>query len=236
MTDLEYTGTELDVLKYSTNYNEWLVNLYKPFIKGDLLEVGCGIGTISQEILKQVPGLKSLTGLEPSQKLRQAYMSDFSDNQGKVTLSGSTLFEIGNQQRYDCILYSNVLEHIEDDNNELIRAASMLKQGGALLIYVPALPFLYSSFDKAIGHYRRYTKSSLDAAFENTRLHVIQKKWVDFPGILSWLIMVKLLNNSPNKNAVLFNDKYIVPLTRLVESKITVPVGKNLLYVAVKAE
>ena len=50
----------------------------------------------------------------------------------------------------------NVLEHIEDDKEELNIAVSKLNQGGHLIILVPAHNELYSKFDKEIGHFRRY--------------------------------------------------------------------------------
>jgi hypothetical protein len=54
-----------------------------------------------------------------------------------------------------------VLEHIEDDKSEPARAIRLLRPGGRLIVLVPAHEALYSRFDKAIGHYRRYDRESL---------------------------------------------------------------------------
>jgi hypothetical protein len=56
-----------------------------------------------------------------------------------------------------------VIEHIEDSTAELRRAVDLLAPGGHLLILVPAFNYLYSPFDKAIGHFRRYDKKILKA-------------------------------------------------------------------------
>jgi 2-polyprenyl-3-methyl-5-hydroxy-6-metoxy-1,4-benzoquinol methylase len=73
----------------------------------------------------------------------------------------STMTDLPASEVFDAVLYVDVLEHIADDLSELRRAAVHLRPGGVLVILVPAHPRLYSAFDAAIGHYRRYTKSML---------------------------------------------------------------------------
>ena len=59
-------------------------------------------------------------------------------------------------KNFDTIMYLNVLEHIENDNKEIVNAYEKLNPNGYLIILVPAHNELYSKFDKAIGHFRRY--------------------------------------------------------------------------------
>jgi hypothetical protein len=59
------------------------------------------------------------------------------------------------------IYTSNVLEHIEDDVNALIKIRERMQQGGKIAIYVPALPILFSDLDRKVGHFRRYKKKEL---------------------------------------------------------------------------
>ena len=54
-------------------------------------------------------------------------------------------------ERFDTILYIDVLEHIDDDLGELARSATHLRPGGHLIVLAPAHQALYSPFDKAIG-------------------------------------------------------------------------------------
>ena len=68
---------------------------------------------------------------------------------------------IPGSDRFDSIVYIDVLEHIDDDGAELRRAASRLRPGGTLVILSPAHQWLFTAFDAAIGHKRRYTKSML---------------------------------------------------------------------------
>ena len=62
--------------------------------------------------------------------------------------------------KYRFIYTSNVLEHIENDLETLVKLRSALSENGKLLIYVPAQPVLFSNFDYQVGHFRRYKKSS----------------------------------------------------------------------------
>ena len=61
------------------------------------------------------------------------------------------------EKKFETILYISVLEHIKDDKDEIDTALSKLKKGGYLIICVPAHNYMYSKFDKEIGHYRRYS-------------------------------------------------------------------------------
>ena len=62
---------------------------------------------------------------------------------------------------FDSILYIDVLEHIEQDQKELEVACTYLNDSGYLIVLAPAYQLLFSEFDEAIGHHRRYSRSSL---------------------------------------------------------------------------
>ena len=61
--------------------------------------------------------------------------------------------------KFNTIMYLNVLEHIEKDKDEIEIALHKLEKGGHLIILVPAHNKLYSNFDKAVGHFKRYEMS-----------------------------------------------------------------------------
>ena len=67
----------------------------------------------------------------------------------------------GDAEPADIIVMHDVLEHLADDAAAARYLGSLLKQGGRLIISVPALPGLFGHHDVLLGHYRRYTKSSL---------------------------------------------------------------------------
>ena len=78
-------------------------------------------------------------------------------------LTGTIADILDRPQRFDAVLYIDVLEHIEDDRGELERATRLLREGGYLIVLSPAHQWLFSPFDEAIGHFRRYDRRSLGA-------------------------------------------------------------------------
>jgi SAM-dependent methyltransferase len=59
------------------------------------------------------------------------------------------------------IVLLDVLEHVSDPVLVLRNAKTVLHQNGAIIVTVPAYQFLFSDWDRALGHYRRYTASLL---------------------------------------------------------------------------
>ena len=135
---------------------------------------------------------------------------------------------------FDSILYINVLEHIQDDRKEITTVYNCLKQNGYACIFVPALPCLYSNFDKKIGHYRRYKKIQLESLFTQDMFEIVKLHYVDFIGIIPWYIFFVLLKKDLDSNSTHLYDTLVVPLIANFEKLIRVPIGKNLILIARK--
>jgi len=136
----------------------------------------------------------------------------------------------------DSILYVNVLEHVEDDSAELASIYSLLRRGGHALIFVPANRWLFGSMDRQLGHYRRYSMAELRDKCEKAGFTVCLASHFDFFGVLPWWVKYCLLRSSAMEPAtVRFYDRWVVPLSRAIETRISPPVGKNLLVVALKS-
>jgi SAM-dependent methyltransferase len=67
-------------------------------------------------------------------------------------------------RRYDVICALDVVEHLEHDAEALRWIAALLRPGGLLILTVPAYQWLFSDHDRALGHYRRYTRARLVGA------------------------------------------------------------------------
>lgn len=63
---------------------------------------------------------------------------------------------------YDLIALLDVLEHVPDDQGSLAAIMTRLKPGGALLLTVPANPWMWSAHDVAHHHHRRYRKAEIE--------------------------------------------------------------------------
>lgn len=138
------------------------------------------------------------------------------------------------ENSFDSVIYVNVLEHIEYDEKELSYVYKSLRQQGYILIFVPALSWLYSDLDKKLGHFRRYHKENLIRLIQNSGFNIIKVKYLDFTGIIPWYIAFVLLKKSITGGYVSLYDRLIVPFTRKIEGVITPPIGKNLLLVGQK--
>ena len=126
-----------------------------------------------------------------------------------------------------------MLEHIEDDVRAVRGARALVREGGHVVMFVPAFPFAYGRFDKAVGHYRRYTKASLREAFEAAGLDLVDLRYVNMPGLASWYVGVRLLRMTVSDSVVVrLWDRTITPLARRLESKRRPPFGQSLLAVA----
>ncbi|MBW3598068.1 MAG: class I SAM-dependent methyltransferase [Planctomycetes bacterium] len=72
------------------------------------------------------------------------------------------------------VVMLDVLEHTPDPVEVLRHARDSLAPGGGVLITVPAYPWLYSNWDKRLGHYRRYTSRELLRQAEEAGLEVVR--------------------------------------------------------------
>lgn len=121
-----------------------------------LLEVGCGTGNVLRELEKCFPGAALLgmdlfyEGLNLAQKRVHSPL-----------VQADLAFPPYNKQ-FDLVGLFDVLEHIKEDNTVLDQLFRVVKPGGWLLITVPADPHLWSYFDVASHHVRRYTLDELD--------------------------------------------------------------------------
>jgi hypothetical protein len=135
----------------------------------------------------------------------------------------------------DTIVYINVLEHVEDDAAELRIMHNSLTERGKICIFVPAVPFLLSDFDRQIGHFRRYSRNELVSKCERAGFKILLARGFDFPGIFPWLVKYRLLRSlTIEQSMVKLYDRLVVPPIRLVETILKPPIGKNLILVAEK--
>ena len=235
---VEYVGKDLEAMDFAVNYHRWILEIMKPFLGKHLVEVGAGTGSFSELLLETAPETLSL--VEPSamvENLRANFRDKTFATDIKIfsNIFAEVAAQIGAEQSPDSLIYINVLEHIEDDRLELEIVHKTLREKGRIFIFVPALPTLFSEFDKHIGHFRRYGKKDLNEKCQNAGFRLILSKYFDVSGILPWLVKYRLLKSTTMESgAVQFYDKFVVPLAKPLESIITPPIGKNLLVVAEK--
>lgn len=223
-------------MDFAENYHRWILEVFKPFVGEHIVEVGAGTGSFSKLLLETNPSTLCL--IEPSEMFRKLQSNvppspSISLHRNIFTLVADQLEQ--SPQRPDTLFYVNVLEHIEDDRAELTTANRVLANGGHICIFVPAMNFLYSDFDKRLGHYCRYKKSDLLRKCEDVGFNIRIARYFDFPGMLPWFIKYRLLRSlTMESNLVRIYDSFAVPMIKRFENLLYPPVGKNLLVVAQK--
>jgi len=233
---ITYDGRDLESMVFAVNYRRWIFDTLLPFLGNRLVEVGAGSGTFSSMLWRTSP--EKLLLVEPSVDMYRKLSERF-QMESSIHLFNATFREVAGhireQHAPNSIVYLNVLEHVEDDLAELHTINKTLTSGGRTLIFVPALQFLMGPFDRAIGHFRRYSKKDLEHKCERAGFRVIFSRYFDVAGVVPWWIKYKLLqSNDLGGSAVRFYDSLCVPVTRGMESLIAPPIGKNLVVVAEK--
>ncbi len=224
--EFKYVGSELDLFEKARNWKAYWSGQIREFIHGDVLEVGAGIGANTK--LFAALDFRQWTCLEPDAEL-VARMETLPDNR-YVSVTG-TMDDLPAEARFDAILYIDVLEHIEDDRAEMTRAAQRLNPGGHLIVLSPAHQFLFTPFDAAIGHFRRYSRKSLRDAAPGT-LRVRRLNYLDAAGMLASAGNRLLLRSAmPTEGQILTWDRLLVPVSRVIDPVLGFRVGKSVLGV-----
>ncbi len=236
-----YPGRELEAMAFAENYHRWILQFFEPFLGAHLVEVGAGIGSFSELILRQ-HACRTLSLVEPSTEMYDqlaAYARRPGRTMTHIETYNATFTEaaphIKEQQPPDSIIYVNVLEHIADDETELRAIHQTLSGGGRLLLFVPALRWLYGSFDERIGHIRRYAKPELEEKLRHAGFKILKSAYFDFLGIAPWWVKYCVFKSpTMESGAVRFYDQYIIPAARRIETRVPPPIGKNIILVAEK--
>jgi trans-aconitate methyltransferase len=221
-----YCGSELEIFEKAHNWKAYLRRFMQPYLMGSVLEVGAGLGANTRQFASL--GFDHWTCLEPDPALLEQIQTGPGLLDRHEFVLGD-LSAVHPSRRFDAILYIDVLEHIADDSGELRRAASHLSPGGALIVLSPAHQWLFSPFDRAIGHYRRYTKESLQAVTP-PQLRREKLVYLDSAGLLASLGNRVLLDQSmPTVAQIHTWDSWLVPCSRWLDRFLGGAVGKSVL-------
>jgi SAM-dependent methyltransferase len=228
---MEYVGDELELFAEALNWKTYLSRQMAPYIGGRVLEVGAGIG-------KNIPLLfndrvSHWLALEPDSRLAATIL----DDPGQIPFRQRTEVRVGttndlsDNETYNTILYIDVLEHIPDDGDEIVRAARHLAPGGHLIVLSPAHQFLFSPFDQAIGHVRRYDRRTLPALTPDG-LRTAMVKMLDSAGFfLSLGNRLAMRSSMPTPGQIRLWDRVFVPISRVLDTVTAFRFGKSILVV-----
>lgn len=225
---MKYTGEDnLEVMKNAVFYNTFLTKIITDEIQSSdqlIVDFGAGNGNMAKLIERKIQ--KKVMCLEPSENMRKYY-----------NIAPASSISDFKKESIDFLYSICVFEHIEDEKSVLQDIKSSLKKNGTLFLYLPAFNCLYSSMDKKVGHYRRYTKKMLYLLFPEDEWQIKNMQYADFLGFFVTLLF-KLIGNKRgtiSKISIFIFDRFIFPFSRIID-KITAGkiLGKNIFICAKK--
>jgi SAM-dependent methyltransferase len=226
-----YVGGELDLFALAKNWKSYIKDETSSYTTGDVLEVGAGIGATTVALHDGTAG--RWTCLEPdhtlARRLKARLRSEFTTATVNVVVGSLRTF--ADRPCVDCILYIDVLEHIEDDRAQIEAAARLVRPSGHIVILAPAHRWLFSEFDKSIGHLRRYHRAGLRSLMPRgwTEEKLI---YMDSIGVLLSLgNVVGLRQSVPTESQIILWNRVCVPVSRFIDRLFCGAVGKSVLAV-----
>jgi SAM-dependent methyltransferase len=232
-TQKPYAADDLETMSEAHRYQAHVFGLVRPHVGSRVLEVGCGIGTmtrqlldVAQEVVCIEPNLNCATraraelGAHPRVAIRICHLEECDRDELQ-------------QRQFDTVVCVNVLEHIEDDVRALALFRDVVvKTGGKVLIFVPAVQALYGPHDAALGHHRRYSKRTLARAFDGAGLDVVAMQYTNPIGLLGWMYNLYISGNTEHTSGqVRIFDRLVAPWALPLERLAPPPIGLSLFAV-----
>lgn len=227
---MEYKGKDvLELMIIAKNYNNAIIDLCLKNIKKNtdtILDFGAGIGTLSEIFRKKKYNVECI---ETDENL-----IDILNDKGFKT---NSTFDCYVDNSIQNIVSFNVFEHIYNDVEILNEIYKKLSINGKFFLFVPAHKFLYSSFDKRLGHFRRYNKKELEYILKDCGYKIEKLFYFDSLGLIFALIY-KLLNKDGTilECQIKLYDKFVYPVSRIIDYITLGLFGKNLVFVLSKDE
>ena len=239
--ELDKEGLEtLQTISAAHNFNEWMFQTIRPHVaEGPVLEVGSGIGNISTFFLENGYSLCL-------SDIRENYCGfleeKFTGHSNLLDILQLDLVHPEFDQKYrdwlgkfSTVFALNVIEHIEDDSKALENIQKLLAPGGRTIILVPAYQSLYNTFDKNLYHYRRYTKATLSAVFNQNKIPILKGFYFNFMGIFGWFLSGKMMKKDTIPGGQMKLYDRLVPIFKVIDRLLLNQIGLSVIVIGEKS-
>ena len=158
--NLHSHAEDLEKIEESDFWSKVKVKLILKKVEGKAaFDVGCGSGRLSKMLLEKG---YSVVAIDNDWKA-----VEITKKKG-ITAFVSDLKDWTTDEKFDCIILGDVLEHIEDDKSAMRKVHGMLTPNGCIVVNVPAYQVLFGKHDIALGHKRRYSNKELKTKLEES--------------------------------------------------------------------
>jgi len=228
----------LEVIAKADRFNQWMYGQFKHQLKGEILEIGSGIGNISQLVIEEG---HTITLSDYNEEYCENLKRKFSQLSNVREVISIDLLDQNFEDKYsiykekfDSVFLLNVIEHIEDDEMAVKNCNYLLKSGGHLILLAPAYSWLYCTFDKQLGHFRRYSLKHLKGLLKNEGFSLLSGNYFNFTGIVGWFFFGKIMNKKMLSSGEMFAFNKIVPIAKIIDKLFGRSFGLSLIVSGIK--
>jgi SAM-dependent methyltransferase len=211
----------LDTLEEADAYNRWIVDFIRPRLGAVNLELGAGHGTLCSIVGETHHVLPFEVSGNNQRIIRERFVGH-----PRVSACRGDILDYREWGSVSCVYSANVLEHIEDDLAIVRHCARLLQPGGHFVAFVPAGKWLYSAFDRKIGHHRRYGRSDRERLAQ-VGLAVREYRYVNALGALGWFINMRLLQSQSVSAGNVALVQRLLPTINKMDA-LRLPLGQSL--------
>lgn len=211
-------------------FNRWMADSIAPYISGDVLEIGAGIGNLTgmlhtacRRYVATDSDEEHVAALRARFPQVEAVRCDAALAVGFEPLIGS----------FNTVVCLNVLEHIPDERATLQNLFSALRPQGKAIVLVPQGPNAFGSLDEVLLHQRRYSEEQLTREMEKAGFRLermIRFNRATYPG---WLLNSRILRRRTLSSSQLYLFDLMVPLWRRIDNVLPWP-STSLIAIGVR--
>lgn len=204
-------------------FNRWMADIIEPFVGHEVLEIGAGIGNLTEFLC---PGRHRYLATDTEEEhlaLLRARLKQNSNLETAICEASDPRNFVAWNKSFDTAICLNVLEHISDDEAALANIVTTLKPEGRAIILVPQGAAAFGSLDEVLLHQRRYSESGLTRKMSRSGFHVaevIPFNRITYPG---WILNSRILRRRTLSDLQLRLFDEFVPLWRRLDRYVPVP-------------
>lgn len=161
----------------------------------DPLDFGAGLGHLAEAVARRLGARATCVDVDPA--CREACR-----RRGFETASAPSV-----DARHDAAWSNHVLEHVADDVAAARRMLRALRPGAPAIVLVPAHPRLWSAHDRAVGHYRRYTRARLCATLRGAGFTIERVEYGDCLGAVALTLLHPFVRTAPGYGAAMHRSR-----------------------------
>lgn len=212
----EYGSRILSELEHARRFNLWMGKTLRPLVGKRVLEIGAGIGTLTNQFIPRQ--LYVASDINPHY-LR--YLESYSVGKPYLHIlrvdAGDPEHFDGLKEKFDTAIMVNVLEHLADPKLALKNLWSALEPGGKAIVLVPQHPRLFGSLDQVLQHRERYTPKKLEQELTEVGFNVEQLFDFNRVSVPGWWLNGRLLRRRRFSRVQLKILDLAMPLLRRID-------------------